>query len=202
MQTGRRDTWVLKWTPAKELIPKGLSHQEFKIQIEFVLDQNSSARARELFSADKRNRVKRLTLKVNFPESQPQVRIVGLDKNEYKRGDVVPFTVEVTDINSSKTRKPDVMVTYDKANVTNEAKSFPATMAVIIDPRKPDRFVGANKWVFHYFFDTTTIPAAYFDPKAGFEAGEFIVYAVNTSSKLDSTRILKRIKVAGQGAKE
>lgn len=195
-----RDTWVIKWTPAKELIPKGLSSQEFKIQVEFALDQNSSARARELFNADRRNRIKRLTLKVNFPESQPQVRIIGLDKNEYKRGDVVPFTVEVTDINSSKTRRPDVIVTYDKANVTNEAKSFPATMAVIIDPRRPDQFVGANKWVFHYYFDTTTIPAAYFEPKAGFEAGEFIIYAVNSSSKLDSTRILKRIKIAGQGA--
>jgi hypothetical protein len=195
VQTGEAGVWLVRWTPAKDIIPKDMSEHSFDVQVEFVIGQNTTARAREFFASDKRNRVRDFTLKVSYPESQPTISIVGLDKSEIKRGEVVPFTVEVVDPASSAKRRPDLVVTKDASSQTNEAKAFPLPSAVIYNPDKADQFAGNGKWVFHLYFDTTMVPAQYFEKKARFEAVEFVIYAINTSSNKTSVRKMKRLKI-------
>lgn len=189
-------TWTLTWTPGIGTIPNGISRQTFDLKIELVLESNSTARAQEVFRSERRNRLKGFALTVNFPESQPSLSIKGLDKKEFKRGEVIPVRIEVKDANSSKERRPDLVVTFDRSNQTNEAKTYPLTMALIPDPAKADQYVGKGTWVFHYYFDTTTIPEKYIDANAKYDSGEVVVYAINPSTRLDSNREMKRIKVS------
>lgn len=188
------DIWVLKWTPETNTIPSGLTNKTFEAQIEFALDQNTTARARESFNLDRRNRVKTVTLSVNFSSSQPVLTVTGLDSNKVlKFGDVVPLTIEVVDPNSNAQRKPRVIAEFDIENQSAEARTFPANNTIIHDNKKKDKFAGNGKWIIYRLLDTTLIPKEYLDARAKYEAGEFTISAINTA-KLEATQ-LKRFKV-------
>ncbi|MGE0762297.1 MAG: hypothetical protein AB7N80_03355 [Bdellovibrionales bacterium] len=188
--------WVLKWTPALGTIPPGSQRQTFNGQIEFVLDKDSSRRASAHFDIERRNRIKNVTFSVNFANAQPKIE-VGFNRKEVKIGEVYDFTVTVLDPNSSKERRPDVQVTFDRSNFTAEAKTFPASSAVYPNPDKREQFLGHGKWVFHFLFDTTTLPARYLKETVlkKYEGGEFAIYAINPSTKLESIRVPRRMKV-------
>ncbi len=194
--TSRKDTYLIKWAPAKGAIPKGLTSQSVEVKLEFAIDSNSSAAARVAFERDKRDRLTNYTLTVSLPDSEPTIKVVGLDKTEYKKYDVVDFTVEVTDVNASKARQPRVSIDAVR-NESNEVKTYP--LVALFDHAKGARFEN-NKWIFPFKLDTSFVKEEYIRPNSGYATGEFLVYVVNPASRKDA-ELKKRIKVVPpQGA--
>lgn len=189
--------WLIKWTPPKDIIPPAARSLSLSPQVEVVVDQNSSARAREILSNPRVNRIKKLNLSVNFSDAQPSVKVVGLEKVEdpgIKQGDWTKFTIEVVDPNSSEKRKPRVSITFDYANFSNEAKVFQAQTAVLVDNQQEDKYAGNGKWIFHRIFDSSLIKNQFLQTMAGYAGGELIVVVTNRQTGV-AAEVLKRVKI-------
>ncbi len=194
-----KGVWALKWAPSKGTIPPGSQRQSFPIKIGFEIDPRSSVRSRQVFDLDRRNRVKEFVLNVNFSDALPTIKVTGM-KSEIKYGEVLPLVVQVTDKNSSEVRRPEVVAIFDRANLTAEARTFPASSAVIVDTVRVDKYKGNGVWEFYFLFDSTTIPSKYLTGK-GYEGGEFVMVAINPSTR-QTVREVKRFKLrVEEGAK-
>lgn len=186
-------TWKITWAPRVGTIPSGELKKSFPINIEIKIDA-ATARAQELLAKDNRNRIKEFSLNVNFADAQPTLKVTGLERTEYKAKEVIHFKVEVADPSSFEGRLPEVFITSNYNDRTQEAKAYSAAGAVYPDYSKKRQY-SKQITTFHYILDLTMIPAKYLDPKSNFEAGEFVILAYNPSSKLDA-RETKRIKVS------
>lgn len=187
--------WLLKWKPALNTIPTGIQNQSYELQVEVVLDQNTSARAREAFDLDRRNKVKTFSMVVSFPNTQPVLKFSGLDFNkELKVGEVIPLTIEVTDPASSKDRKPYLIIDFSSENQTAESRRFNAKNLVIDDAKRKDVYAN-GKWTLYRLLDTSMISKQALDPRSRYEGGEFLISALNMTTKLDSAVQMIRFKV-------
>ena len=63
--------YLLSWNPPRGTIPSGLDSKRIEAQIEFRVEANTSARAKEILANDKRNRLKPITINVAFAQTQP-----------------------------------------------------------------------------------------------------------------------------------
>jgi hypothetical protein len=196
LKGNQSDLWLIRWKPASGLIPAAANKTSFQAQIEFVLDDSSSAQTKALFEQDKRNRIKSFGFNVHLPTAQPVLTLVGLDREFLKMTDVIPFRIEIVDPASSKTSKPDALIVpIDRENESAEIKTFPLSIAVIHDPSKNDQFLGGGKWVFYRILDMTVVPEKYLGPKTGNIAGAFKVFAYNSATRLESIPKLERFTI-------
>lgn len=186
--------YLLKWRPEIGTVMGTTSRKSFDIQIEFILSQNSTGAARDLFLKDNRNRINGFTLTVNLPDVQPVLKIKGL-KPEYKYGEFVPVQIEVTDPTSTKERMPEIQKSFDRANVSEEAKSYDISAAFYEDKRTPE-FQGHGRWVFYYTFDTTMVKRELLSGKTKYEGGATVFYAFNRATRIPSIRIPVSVKIS------
>lgn len=186
-------TWSVSWAPRLGTIPSGDLKKSITISIEIKIDA-ATPQAQQILAKDNRNRIKEFSMNVNLADAQPSLKVTGLERTDYKSKEVVHFKVEVSDPSSFEARLPEVFITSNYTDRTQEAKAFSVAGAVYPDYTKKRQYA-KQVTTYHYILDLTMIPAKYLDPKSNFEAGEFVILAYNPSSKLDA-RETKRIKVS------
>lgn len=154
---GEPNTWLLSWTPPRELLPPGSQKGKvFKFQVAIILLPASTPQALDVL----KNATKTVEAVATVRHSTQEPAIVGvtatiggkqvdLENAEVNVGDQIDLTIRVQDP-SSYAGNPPTLATRENDSTNTEQFKGNGNSMIVRDPSRKEEQTKDDEWSFHW----------------------------------------------------